>query len=307
MKKILLASLCALTFTACIDEDFDLFDVDFGEVGIGGETSDFRMPLANITVRTSALTSGERSLLDVFEEADTWLPTVLPDGGEAVDLRLLTSDGGSYRTTLIRATLDEAAVDASKLNGIASLVERRYASAFDHIVPAGTSVAEFIAGNYADAVYGPVIRSSVEGLANDYLAGLSASLDTVECEIGRIDIDSDVFDMLTDGLGTPDEPHATNLLSMYGRVESLIPVDCRSDVSFVGTDVVLALDARYSQTTEIAETRLFAQSLRTIFDNARLSVPVELERYYKGRAFPGEGQAAITIRLSLHKHGGMSL
>lgn len=307
MKKILLASLCALTLTACIDEDFDLFDVDFGEVGIGGETSDFRMPLANITVRTSALTSGERSLLDVFEEADTWLPTVLPDGGEAVDLRLLTSDDESYRTNLIRATLDEAAADASKLNGIASLVERRYASAFGHIVPAGTSVAVFIAGNYADAVYGPVIRSSVEGLANDYLAGLGASLDTVECEIGRIDIDDDVFDMLTDGLGTPDEPHATNSLSMYGRVESLIPVDCRSDVSFVGTDVVLALDARYSQTTEIAETRLFAQSLRTIFDNARLSVPVELERYYKGRAFPGDGQAAITIRLSLHKHGGMSL
>ncbi len=307
MKKILLASLCALTLTACIDDDFDLFDVDFGQVGIGGETSDFRMPLANITVRMSALTSGERSLLDVFEEADTWLPTVLPDGGDAVDLRLLTSDADSYRTALVRATLDEAAADASKLNGIAALVERRYASAFDDMVPAGMSVAGFIAGNYADAVYGPIIRSSIEGLADDYLAGLSASLDTVECEIGSMDIDDDVFDMLTDGLGTPDEPHATNSLAIYGRVESLIPVDCRSEVSFVGTDVVLALDARYGQTTEIAEASLFAPALRTIFDNARLSVPVELERYYKGCAFPGEGQTALTVRLSLHKHGGMSL
>lgn len=307
MKKILFASLCALLLAACIDEDFDLFDAGFDGIGIGGEESDFRMPLANISVRTSALSGGGRTLTDLFDEADTWLPTVLPDGGDAVDLRLLTSDSDPYRTTLVRAMLDEAAADASKLNDVAALAERRYASEFAGIVPAGAAVSDFIVRNYSDAVYGPAVRTAVERLAGDYLAGLRMSLDAVECRIGAIDVDDDVFDMLTGGLDGPDAPAGAKTLTLYGTVENSVPVDCSSDVAVAGTAVTLTLDALYGQTTGIAETDISESELRTVLDDARLTFSVGLERYYKGRAFPEAGQTAITIRLSLHRHGGLSL
>jgi len=309
MKKFLLPLICAVLAASCIDEEFDFSDIDTDDIGIGSEESDFRMPLANIEVKTSALRNQDLNLREIFDEADTWLPSQLPGGADYVDLHLLASDEGGYRSSLISATLDEAASNSVKLHAIADMLQSRYASNFTGMIPAGSglSVSEFIVGYYSDPTVSSIIKAEINGIADRYLTDLTMSLDEVTCEIGGIDISEDIIDMFTTGIGTADRPDAVNMLEVYGTVDNRIPVDCSSDVTFVGTRIRLSVDAQYGKVAEIPACRLFGDDLRRVIDDARLTVPVSLDRYYMGREFPADDQTALTLRLSLHKRGALNL
>ena len=57
---------------------------------------------------------------------------------------------------------------------------------------------------------------------------------------------------------------------------------------------------------ESEETRLYAESLRQLVDNAAINIPVTLEKYYPGRGFETD-KPQIEIKLHLIKHGGLKL
>ena len=46
MRTLSLLLLSGALMTACVDRDYDLSDLDFDNVAIGDENSEFRIPLA---------------------------------------------------------------------------------------------------------------------------------------------------------------------------------------------------------------------------------------------------------------------
>lgn len=70
------------------------------------------------------------------------------------------------------------------------------------------------------------------------------------------------------------------------------------------------------ETNEIKDsedTRLYAESLRQLLNNAAITIPVTLEKYYPGKGFEtgptpeGKEKPQIEIKLYLIKNGGLKL
>ena len=95
---------------SCIDSEYDLSNIASDDTMIGTSTSEFRIPVARITITAGKLGStGENdngSILELYREADTWLPSTLPGGAEAVEVERL-SDDGAYLQSLLDGTFDE--------------------------------------------------------------------------------------------------------------------------------------------------------------------------------------------------------
>lgn len=84
MRLILPLFLFGMLVTSCIDNNYDLSEIDTDGVVIGDE---FRLPLATVTVSMSELSKEGTDIKALFDEADIWLPSPLPAGGKYVDLQ----------------------------------------------------------------------------------------------------------------------------------------------------------------------------------------------------------------------------
>lgn len=78
MRFILPLFLFGMLATSCIDNNYDLSEIDTDGVVIGDE---FRLPLATVTVSMSELGKDGTDIKALFDEADIWLPSPLPAGG----------------------------------------------------------------------------------------------------------------------------------------------------------------------------------------------------------------------------------
>ena len=84
MRLILPLFLFGMLVTSCIENNYDLSEIDTDGVVIGDE---FRLPLATVTVSMSELSKEGTDIKALFDEADIWLPSPLPAGGKYVDLQ----------------------------------------------------------------------------------------------------------------------------------------------------------------------------------------------------------------------------
>ena len=84
MRFILPLFLFGMLATSCIDNNYDLSEIDTDGVVIGDE---FRLPLATVTVSMSELGKDGTDIKALFDEADIWLPSPLPADGKYVDLQ----------------------------------------------------------------------------------------------------------------------------------------------------------------------------------------------------------------------------
>lgn len=116
----------SLLAVSCIDNDYDLSDIDTDDIGIGDENSVFTCPLMTLRVAVADIVNEQGDLDGILAEADVWLPDRLPDGAEAVDVKRLTGGDGqqaqqAYVQTLLTALQEEIDADASdrKLEQIA--------------------------------------------------------------------------------------------------------------------------------------------------------------------------------------------
>ncbi len=86
-KIFYLFLFAAALASSCIDNAYDLSNVNTDDVTIGDEDSEYRLPLATVYVSMSELNEGGADIKTLFDEADIWLPSPLPGNAAYVDLR----------------------------------------------------------------------------------------------------------------------------------------------------------------------------------------------------------------------------
>lgn len=306
MKYLSSFLLIAILFQSCVDKDFNLSKVDTDNVTIGGETSSFRIPLANISISMSEIGSNDMDLSAIFDEADTWLPSTLPGNSAYLDMQAL-QPGAAYTDDLLSALIVQMHNDDAKLTKVSDLIWSKYSADFLPILnlPENIGEAQFKASFKTAFRTDDAIVDVTRQKARNFL--IDISVDPLNYSVDRIDIGSEVVDMLSNNLDPRSTPEnqRKNTLHIYGAVDSDMPLSMTISPSFSNTDVVFSSGIGPDENGQIAETQLFENDLRTIIGGTHLVIPITLLRYYPGGGFSDDQQ--ITINLRMHKRGGLKL
>ena len=141
-EKILPFLFAAALASSCIDNAYDLSNVNTDDVTIGDEDSEYRLPLATVYVSMSELNEGGADIKTLFDEADIWLPSPLPGNAAYVDLRELQNTPETI-TPLLDALIDQMMDDDAKITAVADLLAEKYLSTFLPLLPPNTDPADF--------------------------------------------------------------------------------------------------------------------------------------------------------------------
>jgi len=306
MRKFLPFLFAAALASSCIDNAYDLSNVNTDDVTIGDEDSEYRLPLATVYVSMSELNEGGADIKTLFDEADIWLPSPLPGNAAYVDLRELQNTPETI-TPLLDALIDQMMDDDAKITAVADLLAGKYLSTFLPLLPPNTDPADFKPVFIEAFRNMPMLHDRLSGevksLAGSYLTELKVQ--DVTYDIGKIDIGGDVVDMLCENLDSEGTPNPKNTLHLYGSITSALPVSLRLVPYFSPTNVRFDVTVEPGKTNEIRETQLFESDLRQIIEGAEIILPVSLEKYYPGYDFTSDQQIVITLRLI--KRGGLKL
>ena len=306
MRKFLPFLFAAALASSCIDNAYDLSNVNTDDVTIGDEDSEYRLPLATVYVSMSELNEGGADIKTLFDEADIWLPSPLPGNAAYVDLRELQNTPETI-TPLLDALIDQMMDDDAKITAVADLLAEKHLSTFLPLLPPNTDPADFKPVFIEAFRNMPMLHDRLSGevksLAGSYLTELKVQ--DVTYDIGKIDIGGDVVDMLCENLDSEGTPNPKNTLHLYGSITSALPVSLRLVPYFSPTNVRFDVTVEPGKTNEIRETQLFESDLRQIIEGAEIILPVSLEKYYPGYDFTSDQQIVITLRLI--KRGGLKL
>lgn len=308
MKKILLLCCIAVAGVACVDNDYDLSQID-SDFAIGGEGSLFEFPLARIEISLSKLGQDQNgrsaNIRDIYEEADVWLPERTPDGLPYFDVPKLIDNTDGYLTATVDLLCDQMADDRDKRNEVAQLIGGKYADEFDAELPAGVSVEEFIRDYYDDDLFRKQIASAVGKLAQGYLSQIQ--IDPVSYDLPKLDVSNDVYDMLADNLDDPGVAHPKNALYIYGEVTSSFALDFLASPELERTAIAFEpFMVTSAAPTEIAAERIFGEDLDVLFfEGTIIRIPISVQHYYPRRGF--DESQRIEIRLRMRKQGALTL
>lgn len=295
-----------LTVPAC-DSAYDLSKVDTGDITIGGEESEFRIPLATVTVGMKELSEGDVDIKALFDEANIWLPSPLPGNAKYVDLQKLQNDS-NYTENILKALIDQMLRDALKLDAVADLLSKdKYIGTFLPLLPPGTNIKDFKPVFKAVFQNDPTLRDKiskeVKGQAQGYLTTIK--VDDITYDIGKIDIGDDIVDMIANNLDPKGTPNAKNTLHLYGEIVSALPVSLLLSPRFAPTEVEFSVQVDPDVQNTIRPTQLYADDLRQIIKGAQIVLPVMLQKYYPESGFTTDQKIVITLRLV--KRGGLTL
>lgn len=320
MKKILpLYLLCGICATACVDESYDLNKIDTGNIAIGDESSRFEIPLVKVLVGMDNLNSDDQTPIDeLFNEADTWLPTQLPDqdeNGPFIFVQRLTDDPEFVNNTLLSALIAEMETDDAKLDDVTSLLlsEKSYYESFARLLPGVTpeTFQETFKREFRDnELLHEQLAKQVRSLADNYLSTLDMNLSGLSYDIEHIDISDDIVNMLTDNLDPEGTPDSRNTLHIAGTIDNKLPLSLTATPVLTPTDVTFTADiAANRDGNEFPETQLFAEDLRTIVRGITIEISVALGKYYPGKGFERgtdtDTDTQLQINLHLIKRGGL--
>lgn len=308
MRKPLLLMLAAILATACMDKNYDLSNIETDDIAIGDETSEFKIPLATIRVGMDEITGSgaQGDIREMFEDADTWLPTTLPGGADYLDLTRLHER--TYTDPVFDALFAEMDDTASgKLDRVTDLVLRKYRTAFAAALGVSESqlTADYFKEAYRSQQTTSIIRSEAKRQSLNYLNGLD-DIAPLDYDLGHIDLSGDVVDMLVNNLDPEGTTPYRNTLHLYGRIESGLPVSLRLAPAFSDTGVRFETGVEPDSQNRIDEVQIFEPDLRTIVAGTAIGIPVHLEKYYPGKGFSDRTEQ-IMIRLSLVKRGALNL
>lgn len=314
MKKILpLYLLCGICATACVDESYDLNKIDTGNIAIGDESSRFEIPLVKVLVGMDNLNSDDQTPIDeLFNEADTWLPTQLPDkdeNGSFILVQKLTDDPEFVKTELLPELISEMETDDAKLDDVTSLLlsEKRYYDSFASLLP-GVTPETFKETFKEEFRNNELLHEQVRSLADNYLSTLDMNLSGLSYDIEHIDISDDIVNMLTDNLDPEGTPDSRNTLHIAGTIDNKLPLSLTATPVLTPTDVTFTADiAANRDGNEFPETQLFAEDLRTIVRGITIEISVALGKYYPGKGFERGTDTDTQLQINLHliKRGGL--
>lgn len=307
MKKLVILLLCGAFALSCTDKAYDLSQIETGDVAIGNDDSEFRMPLMTVLVPMADLAADGKEIQAIFDEADIWLPTA----ATAVDLVRLDSDP-DYRTQLIAATVAEMHTSDAKLNAVIALSYEQYYASFAPVLgldpahPDPNAYAAAFGRIFASEELAGELEARIGEAATDYLT--SIHIDPVEYTIDALGIDESVIDMLCDNLDPEGTPDARNTLHLYGSVASRLPVTVHVAPTFTPTDITFEFDVEAaSPDSGIPQTQLFGDDLRQLVGGITARIPVTLLTYYRDLGFDDAADSQLTIDLRLLKRGGLKL
>ena len=327
MRKPFLLLLTGALFTACIDKDYDLENIDTDNVTIGGDESKFEIPLARVLVTLEDIVNGDANIQELCGKADKWLPSQLPGNADYVNLTQLTLS--SYTDEIFDALIAEMKSSAAKLDEVTDMIWTDYredlADALE--VPTDEQYEDVFKEAFRQAVRitDQRVLAEVKSQFSGYLTE-DLSVEPIDYNIGRVDISDDVVDMLADNLDPEGSGSSKNSLYLAGEIFSKLPISLslEPELKSVPEDgspatTILKFDVGVDATKETNEikdsedTRLYAESLRQLLNNAAITIPVTLEKYYPGKGFEtgttpeGKEKPQIEIKLYLIKNGGLKL
>ena len=197
--------------------------------------------------------------------------------------------------------------DDVKINAVADLLYDKYLGTFLPMLPPNTDPKDFkqvfITAFRSTTELQDELAGEVRNLAGSYLTDLK--VEDVTYDIGKIDIGSDIVDMLADNLDPKGTADPQNTLDIYGQITSALPVSLQFSPRFSPTEVEFDVYVEPNVPAKIAETRLYESDLRQIIDGAEIILPVTLEKYFPGSGFTTDQKIVINLRLV--KRGGLKL
>lgn len=319
MRKFFLLLLTGALFTACIDKDYDLENIETDNVTIGGDESKFEIPLAKVLVTLADIANGDVNIQELCEKADKWLPSNLPGNADYVDLTQLTLH--SYTDGIFDALIAEMQSTPSKLDEVTDMIWDDYRDVFASILGVSPSPEnETLFKTAFKTVYDTddQVLDEIKSQFSGYLTE-DLNVEPIDYNIGRVDISDDVVDMIADNLDPEGSGSSKNSLYLAGEIASKLPLSLylEPELKSVPEDgspatTILKFDVEVDATkgtNEIKDsekTRLYAEGLRQLLNNAAISIPVTLEKYYPGKGFE-TGKSQIEIKLYLIKNGGLKL
>ncbi|HIY68475.1 MAG TPA: hypothetical protein H9828_03560 [Candidatus Alistipes intestinigallinarum] len=318
MKKLCSLILCAACSTACVDMEYDLSNINTDNIAIGDESSRFEVPLLKVLVSMDELNGTDGDAIDeIFNEADTWLPSQLPNQDENGMYVLVQQLVGNedYVDHVLSGLLDQMASDSEKLDQVASLLQEKYYDEFSSLLP-GVSVEEFkneFIELYSDnELLRQRLDEKIEELARGYLTGLEVSLPALTYSVDRIDLSDDVVDMLVENLDGKEVSEPKNTLHMAGTIDNRLPVSITASPVFTPTEVAFTAEIEANNDANVLpETRLFADDLQSIVRGLTIEIAVNINKYYPGKGFDRgtigdeKVQPQLTINLHLIKRGAL--
>lgn len=320
MKKFLFSVLLMVGAVACIDETYDLSKVEGDDVAIGNDQSEFRMPLANITLTAAQLVSesdsADSDIISIYQEADIWLPSQLPGGAEFVEVILLQEDS-AYLQSILDALFDEMAVSEQKRLDVCSLIATKYREEFVSVLPANlpsevvsqienaseAEAADLIGELFLDETVCEEISHSIGLVAEYHLTDMQVK--DVVYDIGDLGLGSDIEDMIVENLDPKGTEPVVNALYLYGSIDSEFPFYLLLDPHLDGTEIDLGPLRVTHELYPIEEKRLYTEDVQTIFAGTTLTMPIRITRYYPNQGLDDESE--VHIHLLLRKTGALKL
>lgn len=298
--------------------EYDLSNINTDNIAIGDESSRFEVPLLKVLVSMDELNGTDGDAIDeIFNEADTWLPSQLPNQDENGMYVLVQQLVGNedYVDHVLSGLLDQMASDSEKLDQVASLLQEKYYDEFSSLLP-GVSVEEFkneFIEQYSDnELLRQRLDEKIEELARGYLTGLEVSLPALTYSVDRIDLSDDVVDMLVENLDGKEVSEPKNTLHMAGTIDNRLPVSITASPVFTPTEVAFTAEIEANNDANVLpETRLFADDLQSIVRGLTIEIAVNINKYYPGKGFDRgtigdeKVQPQLTINLHLIKRGAL--
>lgn len=318
MKRLFLSILLLVVAVSCVDQAYDLSKVDGDDFAIGSDQSEFEMPLVNITLTAKQLIAesdeSDSDIIEIYQEADIWLPTNLPGGAQYVEVLLLQEDF-DYMQSILVALFEEMKVSEAKRVAVCDLIAEKYREEFISVLPesvpgevvemiemetpeeAGTIIVEL----FMDESLQEEIFDSISLVAEYHLTDMQVS--DVVYEVGDLGLGSDVEDMIKKNLDPKGTEPAVNALYMSGTVDSDFPFYLLLDPHIDGTEIDLGPVRVTEQVLPIEEVRLYTQDVEVIFRGTTLTMPLRITRYYPKQGISEQNE--VHIHLKLRKTGSL--
>lgn len=295
MKKILLYSAALTLAISCVDERFDLSDVNVGDVAIGSDESRFKIPLANITVMADAIQGEDGSLESILGNADL----LIPESIEILDLHNPPVDA------MVEA-LFERLKDEDEARNVANFLEEsKYRDDVEAALPPELHGLDFdiVFTEHFDALYDrQELRDELRRVIEEYFTTINEILPTVNVEMDGFGIEDDMIELLT----------GTGAIRIYGTVENRMPINGNASLVLVRNDgrSILSLDLPldYAQRTKDFSVTIDNDALRGMAENMTMQVSLDLDSYYPHQDFlSDDDRTVMKLVLKLEKQGGLNI
>jgi hypothetical protein len=310
---------------SCIDKDYDLSQIETDGITVGNDQSEFSLPVATIHFTSRNICNqaeeGEISLKKIYDEVDIWLPATLTEGKEFVEIsRLLGNQQFDqvYFDKLIHDINEEITKIEQKRELIALHIATHYRNRFINLITEfdipnenviATSLENATDQEAAQIIaelimeYSEQTKQVVAEIFTVFLTKLS--LVDIHTTVPKLNISSDVRDMILDNLDDSSVDNPINCLYIYGTAANQFPFEFEIIPSIEDADIDFGTIIVNQGTADINPIRIMRNDMEALLDGFTIKVPISTLRYYPHKEFTDDTEFNITLKI--RKTGALKL